>query len=283
MFATDLHGRTDRYEKLFEIIERDAPRAVFLGGDLLPHGLLPAGHLGPAFDDFLIDFVAARLDVIKRRLRDLYPEIFVILGNDDGRFEEPTVVDIANRKLWSYAHEKRFVIDGHAIYGYSYVPPTPFLLKDWERYDVSRHIPPAAVSPEEGRRSVAVDPHKVRYATIKDDLDKLAGDDDLEKAVFLFHTPPHETALDRVARDGITVDYVPLDVNVGSIAVRRFIEKRQPLLTLHGHVHESTRLTGHWKDRLGRTIMFNGAHDGTELALVKFDLENLDDAERSLL
>lgn len=40
--------------------------------------------------------------------------------------------------------------------------------------------------------------------------------------------------------------YAPMDVHVGSIALRRFIEARQPLLTLHGHVHESARLTGSW-------------------------------------
>jgi Icc-related predicted phosphoesterase len=69
---------------------------------------------------------------------------------------------------------------------------------------------------------------------------------------------------------------------VGSIAVKRFIEARQPLLTLHGHVHESARLTGSWRDRIGRTHMFSAAHDGPELALVRFDLDDLDSAERQL-
>ena len=79
------------------------------------------------------------------------------------------------------------------------------------------------------------------------------------------------------------VDHVPLDVNVGSIAVKRFIESRQPLLTLHGHIHESARLTGSWRDRIGRTNLFSAAHDGPELCLVCFDLENPDDATRELV
>jgi len=70
---------------------------------------------------------------------------------------------------------------------------------------------------------------------------------------------------------------------VGSVAVRRFIEERQPLLTLHGHIHESARLTGDWQDRIGRTFMFSAAHDGPELALVRFDLENLEGATRELI
>jgi Icc-related predicted phosphoesterase len=74
-----------------------------------------------------------------------------------------------------------------------------------------------------------------------------------------------------------------LDVHVGSIAIRRFIEERQPLVTLHGHIHESARLTGQWRDRIGRTHIFNAAHDGPELALVAFDLKYPDDAKRELL
>ena len=56
----------------------------------------------------------------------------------------------------------------------------------------------------------------------------------LSRAVFLFHTPPYNTGLDRAALDGKKVNYVDLDVHVGSIAVRRFIESKQPLLTCTG-------------------------------------------------
>jgi len=34
------------------------------------------------------------------------------------------------------------------------VPPTPFLLKDWEKYDVSAYVDPGCVSPEEGYHRV---------------------------------------------------------------------------------------------------------------------------------
>ena len=79
------------------------------------------------------------------------------------------------------------------------------------------------------------------------------------------------------------VDHVPLDVHVGSIAVRRFIEERQPLVTLHGHIHESTRLTGSWRDTIGRTHLFSAAHDEPELSLVRIDLDCPEEATRSLL
>jgi uncharacterized protein len=105
----------------------------------------------------------------------------------------------------------------------------------------------------------------------------------VDDAILLLHTPPADTPLDRAALDGKSVDYVPLDVHVGSIAVRRFIETKQPLLTLHGHVHESTRLTGEWKTQMGRTVCINAAHDGPELALVRFDPHEPAQASRELL
>ena len=148
---------------------------------------------------------------------------------------------------------------------------------------MSRYVDPGCVSPEEGTRTVSLPESEARYATIKEDLDRLIGSDPVQEAVFLFHSPPYQSKLDRAALDGKMIDHAPLDVHVGSIAIRRMIEQRQPLLTLHGHIHESARLTGSWRDRIGGTHMFSAAHDGPELALVRFDLDDLDAATRDLI
>ena len=283
LFASDLHGKTGRYSRLFESIESMRPAAVLLGGDLLPGPLAelarpPGGHV-----DFIKDVMAAGLERLRGRLGQDYPRVFLILGNDDSRFYESSVLSVATEGLWDYAHDRRLRFGSFTVYGYSYVPPTPFMLKDWERYDVSRFVDPGCVSPEEGRRTVPVTEDEARYETIREDLERLAGDDEMGRAILLFHTPPYRTNLDRAALDGKKVDHVPLDVNVGSIAVRRFLKARQPLLSLHGHVHESARLTGSWQDRLGHTTLFSAAHDGPELALVRFDLEDLEQASRELV
>jgi Icc-related predicted phosphoesterase len=282
-FATDLHGRLERYEKLWRSMRESSPEAVFLGGDLLPSGMAGLSSMDPAHQDFVNDFLASGFTKVREFLGKRYPAVYVVLGNDDGRFDEAAFLDVAASGLWTYAHNRVSVLSRYRVFGYSYVPPTPFMLKDWERYDVSRYVPPGCVSPEEGRRSDARPANEIRYATIQKDLDRLAANDSLENGLFLFHTPPHETNLDRAANDGKTIDHVPLDLHVGSIAVRRFIEKRQPLVTLHGHIHESARLTGSWKDRIGRTYLFGAAHDGEELSLVRFDLDDLDSATRELI
>ena len=273
-FASDLHGREERYSALFEAIYRGRPDAVFLGGDLLP--FMDAGAF---FDDvFRAGFRTLRTD-----LYQAYPRVFVILGNDDPRAFEPDLREGEDEGLWEYAHGRRIEFESFAVYGYSFIPPTPFQLKDWERYDVSRYVDPGCVSPEEGRRTVEVAERRTRFATIKLDLDGLAGDDDLGNAIFMAHSPPYRTTLDRAALDGKSVDHVPLDVHVGSVALKRFIEQRQPRITLHGHVHESARITGSWRDRIGRTELFSAAHDGPELALVRFDPARPESAVRDLV
>jgi Icc-related predicted phosphoesterase len=277
-FVSDLHGKPGRYRKLFDAVSAEKPKAVFFGGDILPN----LRH-ADAGGDFLRDVFFAELGRLASELGAAYPRVFVILGNDDPRVVEASLIEAAGGGLLSYMHGRKEPLGPWTVYGYAYAPPSPFLLKDWERYDVSRYVDPGCVSPEEGWRTVEVDPDEAQFATIAEDLDALAAADDLEKAVFLFHAPPHESNLDRAALDGKTFDHAPLDVHVGSIAIRRFIEARQPLLTLHGHIHESARITGSWRDSFGRTVALSAAHDGAELALVRFDLEDPSSASRELL
>jgi Icc-related predicted phosphoesterase len=277
LFASDLHGRVDRWEKLLAAAGDRSPAAVFVGGDLLPGGASLAGA-----PDFLRGWLGPRLEDLRERMASRYPRIFAIFGNDDPRFFEPSLSALDEAGLLQHAHGRRLPLGASFVYGYAYVPPTPFALKDWERYDVSRYVDPGCVSPEEGRRSLAVPESEARWRTIAEDLTSLAGGDDLGRSVWLFHAPPHGV-LDRADLDGREIDHVPLDPHVGSIAIRRFLETRQPLVSLHGHVHESARLTGAWQARLGRTVCLSAAHDGPELALVRFDLDDPGAAERELL
>ena len=280
LFVSDLHGRLGRYETLLRVMEEERPAAAFLGGDLLPMGAAPPPGGGV---DFLLDWLGPRLGGLRERLGAGYPRVIAIFGNDDPRAEEGSLAELERRGLLEHAHGRRITLGPHPVYGYACVPPTPFMLKDWERYDVSRFVDPGCVSPEDGYRSVEVPEGETKRGTIAGDLEALTGGDDVSGAVFLFHAPPYRSALDRAALDGRAVDHAPVDVHVGSIAVRRFIEVRQPTLTLHGHVHESARLTGAWQDRIGRTVCLSAAHDGPELALVRFEMERPAEATRQLV
>lgn len=254
-----------------------------MGGDILPSGSLLFGKNAESPNSFLEKFLLPQLRELHRSLGANYPRFFLILGNDDPRSAEAGFVNHENEGLWQYIHFHKTMFGSFSVYGYSCVPPTPFVLKDWERYDVSRFVDPGTIPPEEGRFSVPVEDEAKGFPTIQEDLAQLAGNVSLDQAIFLFHSPPYQTALDRAALDGRHVDGAPLDVNVGSIAIRRFIETHQPRITLHGHVHESARLTGSWHERIGKTHCFSAAHDGPELAVIRFDPAQPEKASRCLV
>ena len=89
-FVSDLHGRTDRYQKLFTAIADERPAALFLGGDLLPSGLAAWTAFDVSHKDFINDFLVVEFKKLQRALGADYPRVFLILGNDDGRFPETT-------------------------------------------------------------------------------------------------------------------------------------------------------------------------------------------------
>lgn len=280
-FVTDLHGSIDRYQKLFTKIEEELPNILFLGGDILPP--IFSSSTNNYYDDFFEDILLKGFLKLKRALGSSYPKVFLILGNDDGVYDEDRIILAENLGVWNYIHNKIIRFGEYSVYGYNYVPPTPFQLKDWEKYDVSRYVDPGCISPEDGKQSKELEKNEIKYSTIENDIKKLVNEKNVDKSIFLFHSPPYKTKLDRAALDGKMIDYVPLDVHVGSIAIKRFIENQQPLLTLHGHIHESAEITGAWKDRIGKTYSFSAAHNGSELALVKFNLESLDKSKRDLI
>ncbi len=278
-FVSDLHGRIDRYEKLFQKVKEYLPDILFIGGDLLPNFNM---YKKSVYDDFISDFLIPQFQNLQSEIKEKYPKVFIILGNDDPKLEESKIIQAQKLGLWEYIHNKKVQLNEFTIYGYANIPPTPFLLKDWERYDVSRYVDPGCVHPTEGKRSV-IETEDIEYATISKDLSELTGNDNLTKAIFLFHSPPYKTNLDRAALDDVLIDHVTPDVHVGSIAIQRFIEQKQPLLTLHGHIHESSRITGSWKDKSGKTLMFSAAYEFPDLALVCFDLEHLEEAIRLII
>ena len=65
---------------------------------------------------------------------------------------------------------------------------------------------------------------------------------DAENFILVTHTPPVQTQADRLGNGA----------HAGSIAVRKFIEEKQPHLCLSGHIHESRG-----QDYIGRTLVLN--------------------------
>jgi len=81
--------------------------------------------------------------------------------------------------------------------------------------------------------------------------------DDYENLVCNFHCPPYDSMIDMAPKldenlKPILVGGHPIMIPVGSKAVRKVIEKYQPLLGLHAHIHESAG-----EIHIGRTLCIN--------------------------
>jgi len=92
-------------------------------------------------------------------------------------------------------------------------------------------------------------------------------------AIFNFHAPPYQTKLDEAPL--LDKDLNPIIqggrvvmVPVGSKAVRKMIEKYQPFLGLHGHIHE-----GSGSIKIGRTYCVNPGSEYAEGILRAFLIE----------
>jgi len=98
-------------------------------------------------------------------------------------------------------------------------------------------------------------------------LEKLKKLSNPKKTIYVIHAPPFNTKL----------DIVTTGAHVGSKSIRNFIEKEKPLLTLHGHIHESPKMSGSWRDKIGNTVCINigSSYPEDKLNCVIIDVENL--------
>jgi uncharacterized protein len=90
--------------------------------------------------------------------------------------------------------------------------------------------------------------------------DLVSKTENVQNCVFNLHAPPKDSTLDTAFRLDTSVDPPkmimkggqPVTTGVGSTSVREAIEKHNPLLGLHGHIHESRGIV-----KLGRTLCIN--------------------------
>ena len=95
----------------------------------------------------------------------------------------------------------------------------------------------------------------------------------VETSCFCFHVPPYNSTIDMAPKLDATLRPVyeggrPAFIPVGSKSVRRVIEKYQPLLGLHGHIHESPGLV-----KIGKTQCINPGSEYSEGILRAYIIE----------
>ena len=270
LYASDTHVYPAHIERLLKAAAKLHPGAVMIGGDIIPDWI---GSIAESIQPHKL-WVKEKLLPRLRMFHEELPGTAVCLdlGNDDIAASRPLLEEKDGREL-HLLHMKVIRLGGNlAVAGYMAVTPTPFLIKDNEKPDCREDD---GLSGKGVRRTGYTThtgislPHTLDPAngTIEDDLDELSRilqNPPWLNCPFLFvcHSPPKDTVLDRTGKG----------LNVGSFAVRKFIEKWSPtgrlLASLHGHIHESPWETGRVWQFIENVPCFNiGQHQKTLRAL----------------
>jgi len=253
LYTSDLHGEIHLYQELLSLAGSSSSEILAIGGDLLPsfpptkryEDMVPNQKV--FIDQFLSPFFKRMLETTSIQ------RIFLIPGNWDLGY--PSLFGETTEKIIDLNQKSYRLENGYELIGYPFVPPTPFRPKDYEKMD-DREAPwppqknPSYIrSPDQADRLIPIDPSLYLRGreTIEEDLDRLPKPLYPKKTIYLMHSPPFGTQLDLIQGGK----------PAGSRSIKGFIERNQPRLTLHGHIHESPELTGAYVDRLGKTVMIN--------------------------
>jgi len=176
------------------------------------------------FQEVMLDGVDRWMKMAADRLRGAGVRVFVSPGNDD----EMEVDEVIRRAELVELGEGRVVeIDGFVMISTGWSNPTP-----WKTH------------------------REESEAKLAERIDAMASRvPDQGKAIFNLHCPPYQSGLDEAP--AIDADLRLLHGGralrpVGSTAVRHAIEKHQPLISLHGHIHESKGAV-----KIGKTLAIN--------------------------
>jgi len=183
-----------------------------------------------AFEEALLDELRLWVGFADERLAGTDTRAYVIPGNDD-----PWSVDAVLESGTSVVacDEQVRMLGPHELVSFGYSNRTP-----WQ-------------TPRE------LDEEEI-YSRLHRLVDQLEAP---RQAIFNIHVPPYESSLDIAFEVDEDLRYVikggrPHEVPTGSRAVRQIIEETEPLLSLHGHIHESKGVT-----KIGRTVAINPGSD----------------------
>ena len=134
VYTSDLHGVIDLYRAAGDAAVRTRADALIFGGDLCPGTPSGASQRLPIEQP---EFVLYRLSHLFDMWKDAHPDlrIFAIPGNDDCQTILPALEDLETNNLIENLHKVTRTLGDYTLMGLSYVPPTPFHLKDFERWD----------------------------------------------------------------------------------------------------------------------------------------------------
>jgi len=284
-FATDLHGSLACFRKFLSAADFYGADVSILGGDMtgkmvIPVVSKPSGGYRARLAGRDIEVDDGSVDALETQIADagFYPyrtdpdEVAELKEHPERVDDLFDMLMASTLRRWAELAERKYAGTDRVIF------VAPGNDDPYEIDDVLLGLPRFRVV--ENEVTVLRQPHELLStgysnttpwnthrelpeAELRDRIDKIAARvTSMETAIFNIHVPPYNTGLDQ----GPDVDPHTWEQRstmgqghtkpVGSRAVREAIEAHQPLVSLHGHIHESRGSA-----RLGRTLCINPGSD----------------------
>lgn len=298
IFASDFHGSDAVFRKFISAGLTYRANALIVGGDVTGKAIVPIIHKGGRWEGYLFGHkeepeTQEELERFKQNIAKVgfYP---LVLEPDEAEELEndPEKMDAIFRQMmrerleaWMALAEEHLKEKGVQLYfmpgnddDYSVdevIAQSSFVInpdnrKVWlnEMHELIG-LSYSNITPWHCHRDVEEDVIKAKLEELVALLERP------EMAVFNIHIPPYDSGIDicpeldeemRIKHAGGQVLMKP----VGSHAVREIIERVQPLLSLHGHIHEAPGFR-----RIGRTLCVNPGSEYAE-GIMRAALINLE-------
>jgi uncharacterized protein len=278
-FATDIHGSETCFRKFLNSAKFYDAKVIVLGGDMTGKALVPivdngGGRCYCYVQEQRHDFGSDEVDRYKRMVRDrgLYPfrtteDELAELRATPRRLEQldrQAVLDVVEQ--WVALADERLEGTGVRAFvcpGNDDAVEIDEILRASKRLEVGEG---RVIELDGGFQMLSTGwSNRTPWQTDREEDEEVLArrlEDMIEQAmapperlIFNFHCPPHGTALDEapeLTEDLGVVGGGRVLAHVGSTAVREAIDRVQPILSLHGHIHEARGAA-----RLGRTLSIN--------------------------
>jgi uncharacterized protein len=190
--------------------------------------------MGALFRKKMSERVAEWVALAEERIGQSGVQFYMMPGNDDDEgidkaiAQSPFVINPVGKVIQLDEH--------HEMISFDHANPTPWHTpREWSEDEYYNHVLAAAGTLQQ-----------------------------VTRAVFMIHVPPYDSGLDTAPeldknmRPKVTMGDV-LRIPVGSTGVRRALQELQPVVSVHGHVHEAPG-----QSKIGRTTCFNAGSEANQ-------------------
>ena len=282
-FATDIHGSERTFQKFLSCWKSYQVNILILGGDITGKMVVPivekiGGEFECEFQGQKWTGKSEDLDDLKRRISlvGFYPHLvnedeMRELDENPQRLAEAYDMHVVERlQRWVKLAEEKLEGTGVRVYVTGGNDDPPFIEKVIRESSYVVDPEGQVVTLDDQYEMVSLadsnpTPWKTPRELIEEDLGKkidtmMSQVKDVKKCIFNFHVPPKDSTIDAAPKlDGsvsppryVVEAGVQVMIGAGSSAVRKSIERYQPILGLHGHIHESRGAI-----KIGKTLCLN--------------------------